>query len=99
MEDNLQLPELRKLAKERGLKNISKLKKDELKELLQSTESLESQDEIQEPTIERVVKEDSFEDRKTIETKEDFVSGNGVYKVTNEGDNIVEGILEVLPDG
>jgi len=38
MEENMQLSELRNLAKERGLKNISKLKKDELIELLKSTE-------------------------------------------------------------
>lgn len=34
MENNLQLSELRQLAKEKGLKNISKLKKNELIELL-----------------------------------------------------------------
>ena len=37
MDSNMQLPELRKLAKERGLKNISKLKKNELIELLEQT--------------------------------------------------------------
>ena len=34
MENNMQLSELREIAKERGLKNISKLKKDELIENL-----------------------------------------------------------------
>ena len=38
MDDNIQLTELRKIAKEKGMKNISKLKKNELIELLESTE-------------------------------------------------------------
>ncbi len=81
MENNLQLVELRKIAKEKGLKNISKLKKDELIELLNNLEEGEN----------------------TIETKEIKVvkeqNTNEGYKVTNEDDDIVEGILEVLPDG
>lgn len=84
MENNMQLPELRKLAKEKGLKNISKLKKDELIELLNKEEQ---------------TKEKVEDDIQMEEAKDDFVSGNGVYKVTGENDNIVEGILEVLPDG
>ena len=82
MDDNIQLTELRKIAKEKGMKNISKLKKNELIELLESTE-------LEEKEAVNAVKEE----------KDDFVSGNGVYKVTSENDNIVEGILEVLPDG
>lgn len=44
MEDNVQLTELRRMAKERGLKNISKLKKNELIELLNNTEECEVQE-------------------------------------------------------
>lgn len=86
MLNNMQLPELRKLAKEQGLKNISKLKKDELIELLNDTKENEK----------------TIEEKERIEIeeeKEEFVGGNGIYKVTGENDNIVEGILEVLPDG
>jgi len=90
MDNNMQLPELRKLAKDKGLKNISKLKKDELIELLNSQE--EQQEEIEDTKNEE-------ESTEIVEPKEEFVSGNGVYKVTGENDNIVEGILEVLPDG
>ena len=46
MYDNMQLVELRKIAKERGLKSITKLKKDELIELLKSTENEEKNEEI-----------------------------------------------------
>ena len=41
MDSSMQLSELRKIAKEKGLKNISKLKKEELLELLNGTENNE----------------------------------------------------------
>ncbi len=81
MYNNLQLAELRKIAKEKGLKNITKLKKDELIELLDSLEEGEKENKKSEQKIEGSQIED------------------GGYKVTNEDDDIVEGILEVLPDG
>jgi len=65
--ENLSLSELKEKAKEAGIKNISKLKKDELIEELKSMEGQSNED-----------------------------SG---YKVTNDEDEIIEGILEVLPDG
>ena len=65
--EELNLSELKELAKEQGVKNISKLKKEELINILSSSNEKE---------------EDSER-----------------YKVTNEDDTIVEGILEVLPDG
>ena len=73
--ENYTLAELKELAKEKGLKNISKLNKDELFELLN--------------------KENKVEETKTSNTNNDSER----YKVTNEEDSIVEGILEVLPDG
>ena len=87
MDSSMQLTELRKLAKEKGLKNISKLKKDELIELLNNEEK-------------NVVIEEKIDDAK-VQEKETSTqnSNNGGYKVTNEDDDIVEGILEVLPDG
>ena len=68
--ENKSLAELREIAKGRGLTNISKLKKDELIELLNKNE----------------------------ENKDENLD-NTTYKVNNEDDQIVEGILEVLPDG
>ena len=94
----MQLSELRQIAKERGLKNISKLKKDELFELLRRNELGLDMEDKSEEIIEE--KDELFEnDAEFVNKKEEFVSGNGVYKVTSENDKIVEGILEVLPDG
>ena len=75
------LVELRQLAKEKGVKNVSKLKKDELIELLKDTSNNEEQENV------------SLKEDKNVETK------NETYKITNDEDEIVEGILEVLPDG
>ncbi len=76
------LVELRQLAKEKGIKNVSKLKKEELIEILSnSSEKNES----------------NIPSKKENTTKSDEQSSG--YKITNEDDEIVEGILEVLPDG
>ena len=64
--ENLSLSELKEIAKNNEIKNISKLKKEELIKILSNT---------------------NFEEK------------NERYKVTSENDTIVEGILEVLPDG
>lgn len=71
--DELSVAELKEIAKEKEIKNISRMKKEELIEALNN------------PTIEEEEKKDN--------------DLNGRYKVTSEGDTIVEGILEVLPDG
>ena len=68
--EELNLSELKELAKNQGIKNISKLKKDDLITILNQSDK----------------KEDTSQDSER-------------YKVTNEDDTIVEGILEVLPDG
>ena len=80
------LVELRQLAKEKGIKNVSKFKKEELIEYLTN---------IQGETTSQSEEEVSTE----IPKKEENVDNNTGYKVTNEEDEIVEGILEVLPDG
>ena len=93
--ENYTLVELRQLAKEKEIKNSSKLKKDELiQELSENDLSGQACDE----TIESHAHAEEY-----IET--DVTSGNiaepsnGSYKLTNADDEIVEGILEVLPDG
>lgn len=65
---------------------MSKLKKEELIEYLTN---------IQGETTSQSEEEVSTE----IPKKEENVDNNTGYKVTNEEDEIVEGILEVLPDG
>ena len=65
------LSQLKELAKEKEIKNISKLKKEDLINILSEQKSSNG---VTEKISER-------------------------YKLTNEDDTIVEGILEVLPDG
>ena len=79
------LVELRQLAKEKGVKNVSKLKKEELIEILSSQKSNNKES------------ENVTNDVKESENLSQVANGN--YKLTNEDDQIVEGILEVLPDG
>ena len=76
--EGLTLAELKDMAKEKGVKNISKLKKEELIEALSNKET----DKVE------IKKEDK-----------NSATTSGGYKLTNEGDEFVEGILEVLPDG
>lgn len=65
------LSQLKEIAKEKEIKNISKLRKEELINILSNTKN---SNDITEKNSER-------------------------YTLTNEDDTIVEGILEVLPDG
>ena len=77
--ENMSLTELKEIAKEREIKNISKYKKDELVEILKETK------------ITTTLASESTSEYKKVD--------DSSYKVTNEDDQIVEGILEVLPDG
>ena len=85
------LVELRQLAKEKGIKNVTRIKKDELIEALNK---LEEKDKSINQTV------------PVTEKSEDKVSENNDLKTrTEEGytlsenDSIKEGILEILPDG
>jgi transcription termination factor Rho len=79
------LSELKEYAKEKNIKGISSLKKTELINLLSNTENISQ-------TI-------SQETNSSIEsTKESPTVAQDGYTL-NEGDEIVKGILEVLPDG
>lgn len=71
------LAELRELAKNKGIKNCTKHKKEELIILLNDGKLENTEENI----------------------KEEKNNNNATYKITNEDDKIVEGILEVLPDG
>ena len=62
--NELNLAELKKIAKENGVNNVTKMNKDELVKFLMENDS-----------------------------------ENSSYKLTNDEDEFVEGILEVLPDG
>lgn len=79
--EGLTLAELKDMAKERGVKNISKLKKEDL--------------------IVELSKETDTTENNEIKKQKKIISNttSGGYKLTNDGDEFVEGILEVLPDG
>ena len=72
------LVKLRQLAKEKGVKNVSKLKKEDLIDILSDLNPKEEK-----------------ENSKVNNLSND----SSAYKITNADDEIVEGILEVLPDG
>ena len=85
------LVELRQIAKENGAKNVSKMKKDELMNFIEknNTESEKNDDNA------------SIESENTKQYVPKVQISNNVegYKLTNADDKIVEGVLEVLPDG
>ena len=89
--ENYTLVELRQLAKEKGIKNTSKLKKEEIIEKLLKleNESIEAKE----------IEYDGSYVATDVTTSSLAESSNGSYKLTNADDQIVEGILEVLPDG
>ena len=86
--ENCTLVELRQLAKEKGIKNVSKLKKEELIEILTSE-------------IENHINKTDFleEENENIDKREEEVRFIDGYKLTSQDDRIAEGILEILPDG
>lgn len=95
--ENCTLVELRQLAKEKGIKNTSKLKKEEL---IQELYNLENDNNAIEKSTKNHIKSEDVEEISDTETFINHSENNdGNYKVTNADDQIVEGILEVLPDG
>ena len=89
--ESMNLTELKALAKEHNIKNISKLKKDEIIEVL--NQFIDNTSNIKRNN-ETISKKENVE-RQYNENGEPVVD----YKLTNEGDEIVEGILDILPDG
>ena len=89
--ENYTLVELRQLAKEKGVKNTSKLKKEEIIEELSKLDN--------EPIESEEVEYDGSYVATDVTTGTLAEPSNGAYKLTNADDQIVEGILEVLPDG
>ena len=95
--EHMTLIELKNFAKEQNIKNISKLKKDELIALLKQINETSKQKEESKNIIEKENKKNKSDenDDEQVEINEAVID----YKVTNDDDQIVEGILEVLPDG
>ena len=104
--ESLTMLELKKLAKENNIRNISKLKKEELIEVLKSIQSNNFEedelDEVEDDEEDYVEEENS---KKEVYPEGDTVGDDladqttVTYQVNNEEDEIIEGILEVLPDG
>ena len=103
--DNLTLLQLKQLAKQNNIRSVSKLKKEELIDILSKingtveekpyfTKNDEKKDDDVEPEVER--KYDAADD----EAEEDEIGESIIsYQVNNEEDEIVEGILDVLSEG
>lgn len=81
------LAELKELAKENNIKNISKLKKEELVQVLEQVINSET------------ISTTEITKKNETDIKDDENNNQEGYKLTNEGDKIVEGILDILPDG
>ena len=81
--EELSLTELREKAKDAGIKSATKFKKEELISILK------------EENVDKVAEEEPVEEKKEFK---EVITKEG-YKLTSEGDELVEGILEVLPDG
>ena len=103
--ESMTLIELKKLAKDNNIRNISKLKKEELIDILKEIDEVgeespeeESLDEVEEvqSAPEKRKYDDADNDAELEENVEESVIS---YQVNNEEDEIIEGILEVLPDG
>ena len=86
--EDLTLAELKNLAKENNVKNISKLKKEDLITVL-------SQILINNTNTENITEKKEIVERKYDKNGDPIVD----YKLTNETDEIVQGILDILPDG
>ena len=84
--NSMHLAELKSLAKELNVKNISKLKKEELILVLQQLNEIQ-------PTNGN----ETFKIADTSKTPRQ--PGLIDYKLTTDGDSIVEGILDIMPDG
>ena len=88
------LVELKQIAEEKGIENISKLKKKA--DLIEAIENFEKENEVAEnaeETVDVVTKENN-------DIKDKIKSSNdGEYTINSDTDEFVEGILELLPDG
>ena len=88
------LVELKQIAEEKGIENISKLKKKA--DLIEAIENFEKENEVAEnaeETVDVVTKENN-----AIKDKSKS-SNDGEYTINSDTDEFVEGILELLPDG
>ena len=98
--ESMSLVELKALAKQHNIKNISKLKKEELIEVLKQVSNISSDKREKKEENTHIQENDEETKKESVERQYDE-NGEPIidYKLTNEGDEIVEGILDILPDG
>lgn len=104
--ENKTLAELKVIAKENNLKNVSTMKKEEILEVLNTIlkdtkKNIEAKN-LGENTSEKSDNAtNSIIPKKTenIRNYDEFGNPIAEYKLTSKDDNIVQGILEILPDG
>lgn len=89
------LTELKELAKENNVKNISKLKKEDLIQVLK--EVIGSNNSNQTSTLNNAEHQET--EQNEVHNKKSSDEEMTGYKLTNDTDQIVEGILDILPDG
>ena len=96
--DEYTLVELRQLAKEKGIKNVSKLKRDELYEVLdkENESNVNKKEDLKEIKIDSEKIEEVDTNNISDEVQETRMEDG--YTLTSN-DRIAEGILEILPDG
>ena len=90
--EDMSLTDLKNIAKEYNIKNVSKLRKEELIEVLEKV--------LDDNENKTVIDEIETNETPTIERQYDE-NGDPIidYKLTTDGDEIIEGILDILPDG
>ena len=99
--EEMTLTELREIAKEQNIKNVSKLKKEELIGVLIDVQRARNKAaQIEKEKAQEEKNEIKYDEGDELEINQTMAGDpNVAYKLTNEEDEIVEGILEVLSDG
>ena len=93
--------EIREIAKEKGIKSVTKYKKDELIEKIEELEknSINVESERDEEISRKAKTETKDNNDKSESSDDDTVALNKSYLEELDSGIITEGILEVLPDG
>ena len=97
--NDLSLGDLKILAKEKGVKNVSKLKKAEIIALLDEMEKKVTNEKNEIDDFEQSMETDQNDYSYEGQPIQSGTNRKSEYKITNNEDQITEGILEVLPDG
>ena len=100
--ESLSMLDLKELAKQKNIQNISKLKKAELIQKILEVCDEKSKDNINSDNNTKESKSGINENSNFSKNNSENINVNGnklEYKLTSEEDEYVEGILELLPDG